>query len=371
MADSMCGPSNALQSFQKHSTSDRTLQQDRLTSRQSPAQGFRSSPAPNASLADREFESFQAGQLPLNHGFQPQHFSTPPPQTFSPRPTFQQAGPSNWASDFQRLNLSATLQPHSQQGPSTAFAQQRHDTGGWHQDFAQQQGQMGGMNMGQPVQRAGSAFGYTHMVGNMGSQYLGGFGNQQAGTSMSHAQQPVEAFDEEAFARAFDHAKEELESQVQVPEQEQNVEMALDTMVTDTIDEVLTPDPSLSAYEDSLVQQQPIGADTIHEPTSEAPDPYNDPDNLAKTASDLLNRLQHDQSIKFQNSQFLELMRQFRDGEATVDREANTVVSLVAGNENLMMSGGNQGEMHEPAYEEVGESIPIGVFREEYPNFPV
>lgn len=38
MGDVLCGPSNALQQFQKHSTTDRTLQQDRLQSRQSPAQ---------------------------------------------------------------------------------------------------------------------------------------------------------------------------------------------------------------------------------------------------------------------------------------------------------------------------------------------
>jgi hypothetical protein len=38
MADALCGPSNALQNFQKHTTIDRTLQQDRLISRQSPPQ---------------------------------------------------------------------------------------------------------------------------------------------------------------------------------------------------------------------------------------------------------------------------------------------------------------------------------------------
>jgi len=38
MADALCGPSNALQSFQKHASVDRTLQQDRLTSRQSPTE---------------------------------------------------------------------------------------------------------------------------------------------------------------------------------------------------------------------------------------------------------------------------------------------------------------------------------------------
>jgi hypothetical protein len=39
MADALCGPSNPLQSLQKHSQVDRTLQQDRLVgNRFSPAQ---------------------------------------------------------------------------------------------------------------------------------------------------------------------------------------------------------------------------------------------------------------------------------------------------------------------------------------------
>lgn len=36
MADAYCGPSNALQNFQKHTAVDRSLQQDRLTSRRTP-----------------------------------------------------------------------------------------------------------------------------------------------------------------------------------------------------------------------------------------------------------------------------------------------------------------------------------------------
>ena len=38
MGDALCGPSNALQNFQKHTSVDRTLQQDRLTSRQPSSQ---------------------------------------------------------------------------------------------------------------------------------------------------------------------------------------------------------------------------------------------------------------------------------------------------------------------------------------------
>lgn len=40
--DSLCGPSNALQNAQKHTSVDRTLQQDRLISRQPPTQVSRS-----------------------------------------------------------------------------------------------------------------------------------------------------------------------------------------------------------------------------------------------------------------------------------------------------------------------------------------
>ena len=38
MADALCGPSNALQSLQKQTSVDRTLQQDRLATRRAPAE---------------------------------------------------------------------------------------------------------------------------------------------------------------------------------------------------------------------------------------------------------------------------------------------------------------------------------------------
>jgi len=42
MADALCGPSNALQTFQKQTSVDRTLQQDRLAARQAQAEVRRS-----------------------------------------------------------------------------------------------------------------------------------------------------------------------------------------------------------------------------------------------------------------------------------------------------------------------------------------
>jgi hypothetical protein len=330
MADGMCGPSNALQNFQKHSTVDRTLQQDRLISRSSPSQGFRSSPGPNAGLLDPEFEAFQAGQLPLDRTFQPQDFSHAPPQ----------AGPSGWASGFQRLNISnsrpqiqqqtsnSQMQDRQnaegwhrdfafQQQPFNPQAQNRQDTGGWHQDFAQQQNQIAGEGIAQVSQNLSS-----RLYRNDYPVFAGGVVGPQAGSSMAQQSQPVEAFDEEAFARAFEEAaKLEMEVDARQELNQQGVELGQDILISESAERLM-------AITEGPLNQERIGADTIHDPLSEPADDepnHNDSDALAITAGKLLDSVRHDQSSKFRNSQFLELMRQFRDREATV--EGDEVVS--------------------------------------------
>ena len=122
MAEAVCGPSNALQQFKQQSDVDRTLQQDRLASRQHPAQGFRS-PNPYAGALDPEFEAFQAGHsFPLqDNGLQfqrPAGFGGP-----------AQGQAPSWAADFQRMHISQPLpmqQQHLQPAPSSAD---------WAQDF--------------------------------------------------------------------------------------------------------------------------------------------------------------------------------------------------------------------------------------------
>ncbi|RQM05683.1 hypothetical protein DH86_00003767, partial [Scytalidium sp. 3C] len=139
MSDALCGPSNALQNFQKHTTADRTLQQERLISRGGPAQGFRSAAGPNAGVLDPEFEAFQAGQLPLAPA-DPSNFA---PQAFSPAPQHAQPQSSApWATDFQRLNISSPATPVQQQPFVPNHPQQMQNVGGWHQDFALQQSQI-------------------------------------------------------------------------------------------------------------------------------------------------------------------------------------------------------------------------------------
>ncbi|KUJ20625.1 uncharacterized protein LY89DRAFT_682332 [Mollisia scopiformis] len=307
MADGLCGPSNALQNIQKHSTVDRTLQQDRIISRQTPSQGFRST-GQNAGFMDHEFEAFQAGQLPLEHGFQPNTFQHAPP-------SLQQAGPPSWAADFQRMNISSPA-PQVQQQPFGMQAQQRQDTGGWHQDFARQQ--MAERSVQSPSHTA-SPF-QSRMLG-MGSQFTGTYA-QPSQLSVAQQKQPEDAFDEAAFERAFDAAaRAEAEAEaLHDCAQHENAEMGQEVMLNESA-EVLMASDDLEERADELLSQERIGADTIHDPLFDDRDqPANeDPEELARTAAKLLVSVQHEQSTKFQNSQFLSLMRQFRDREKTVE----------------------------------------------------
>lgn len=306
MADNLCGPSNALQNFQKHSSVDRTLQQDRLISRQSPSQGFRSSPGLNAGRLDPEFEAFQAGNLPISQvdpQFQHHPFSNAPP-------TLNQAGPPNWAADFQNLHISSPS-PQLQQQPFSPQSQIQQNLGGWHQDFARQQNRA----LEHPAalsraQNITSQFAPIHTMPGM-SRFAGPTINTFTEQNTAQ-QQPVESFDEAAFARAFDEAAiSELEVAQEV-EQVQDTELGQDILINESAEHFMEAEP--------LVEHR-LGADLIHDPSRESNDQQqqDDPDALARTAGQLLDSVSHNTSDKFQNSQFLELMRQLRDKEVVVE----------------------------------------------------
>ncbi|KAF4549535.1 Hypothetical protein D9617_21g097560 [Elsinoe fawcettii] len=203
MADAYCGPSNALQNLQKHSSVDRTLQQDRLTQRTSPLEGFRSQD-PNAGLLDPEFEAFQASQPgPLG-------FAEPPPPAFQ---SFNQRGKqpafggmqngSNWASDFQRLQVSSPG-PQMQHSPSPA--QFRSSPAVVSQSVSPAPAQSSYVPRYTQPQYGGLG-GHNGFAG-MSQGYM----QQQPMQSQAPAQthQEVDMFDEAAFERAFDMAKEQI-----------------------------------------------------------------------------------------------------------------------------------------------------------------
>ena len=73
-----------------------------------------------------------------------------------------------------------------------------------------------------------------------------------------------------------------------------------------------------------------IGSDLIYDEASEREGrgiDKNDADELARTAGQLLDNLKHDKSQKFQNSNFLSLMRQLRDREIRVEGDKLVDVS--------------------------------------------
>ncbi|KAF2264598.1 hypothetical protein CC78DRAFT_231713 [Lojkania enalia] len=211
MADALCGPSNALQNFQKHTSVDRTPQQDRLTSRHSPAQNFRSSPGPNAGILDPEFEAFQAGNghpPPAFHHLPP-HFSHPPPP-----PQFAQASQApDWAADFQRLDIgpaqSAPIQRPYQPQVSNAASS-------WHQDFLRhtspvmqapiyQQPKFLGISGYDVSEHTGPTFQQASVFGVANHNPI-----SAVALGKQRAREMAPEFDEAAFERAFAQAQQDI-----------------------------------------------------------------------------------------------------------------------------------------------------------------
>ncbi|KAA8577055.1 hypothetical protein EYC84_007066 [Monilinia fructicola] len=332
MADNLCGPSNALQNFQKHSNVDRTLQQDRLVGRAPSLQGFRASPGQNAGQLDAEFAAFQAGHQSLGpspsvQNFSPRHFQTLSPQSFQHGSPQHPAG-QDWAADFQKLNLS---------GPQAQFEQQAlyqtHQPqlgGGRHQEFAQSYGGSGSIANGK--QPAVGMNGLSMI--NPGHRPL--------------TAQHNEVFDDAAFAKAFDEAA--LAARLE-NEREEGQELEMTNAQTEgaiPVEQVRT-DQKAELERDraasDLLNQAPLGADTIQNPVIATSEQHkNASDALSRTAGELLNSVSNDQSAKFQNSQFLELMRQFRDKEVMVDGEQ--VVDIAKAKRGVYKDG-TEGEFHD------------------------
>ncbi|KAJ5763340.1 peroxin-20 Pex20-Penicillium chrysogenum [Penicillium manginii] len=307
MGDALCGPSNALQNFQKHTSVDRTLQQDRLTSRQPSAQGFRSQ-SPRDGILDPEFAAFEANlggpQLQeFQHPAQLQH----PAQFGGPAQLHHAQHPSaNWASDFQNLNISGPSAPQIHTPP--AAQNQR----GWHNEFMNQHQQPAPAHhiQAQPMANRGFQSSFAPSYGMYNTSMNG---QQMSHTPQQQHQAPVEQFDESAFEAAFDQARANLD-ELQQPEVAAENELPLH--------EISQADPGtvLPDLDDLRSDTARIGSDTIAQ--SDKQDPLtraHDADALAQTAGQLLDSVRHEQNQKFQQSNFLALMRRIRDREVEVE----------------------------------------------------
>ncbi|EER43462.1 peroxin 20 [Histoplasma capsulatum H143] len=283
MADALCGPSNALQSFQKHTSVDRSLQQDRIFSRHSPAQGFRSQNH-NEGILDRDFNAFEAGVsgAPLSDIQHPASVLGPEPQHLA----FNHTENSGWASAFQNLQISGP----AQHVPPQQFRAES-SSGSWQNEIMQNTFQTPQTEAAQ-IQIPQAPFRYGPALGGVGFGVMNDYPVHQD-ESQSHFQRHDEAaiFDESAFETAFAEVRAEVELQER---QLQNGKVIERTEAEQTVR---------------------IGADTIQPQV----DGSNESDELARTAGQLLDSVSHDQSQKFKESNFLALMRQLRDREVTVD----------------------------------------------------
>ncbi|EXJ96179.1 hypothetical protein A1O1_01305 [Capronia coronata CBS 617.96] len=333
MADALCGPSNPLQNLQKHSQADRTLQQDRLVGlRQSPGQGFRTAD-PRAGSLDAEFHAFE-NAAPSPFQLQQPEFSAPQQPVFHPQASGAAPG---WAADFKRLSLNNSPVPAGQFRTEAPLV--RSAPGGWQNEFMRQRSGAGTpvaqgkqvvrdlppqqmmnmntntsmfasqssmMNYSQPMYQGTGAYGASSMAGLGQQQYTQTsmtIEEQYAEGQMSHEDY------EAAFAEAVAHAQEM--DQQQLPQQEETAQ-------------------SLEQLAEMNQTELPrIGSDAINyreQVERTADQDTRDADELARTAGLLLNSVQHDMSTKFQNSQFLDLMRRIRDREVKVqDNDLQTV----------------------------------------------
>ncbi|OQV01141.1 hypothetical protein CLAIMM_06547 [Cladophialophora immunda] len=307
MADALCGPSNPLQNLQKHTQVDRTLQQDRLIgNRQSPSQGFRTVD-PRAGSLDADFHAFETS---TPHPFQFQQPELFHPQSHGP------SAPAGWAADFQRLSISQQQPVPAGQFRTEAPLIKSTTLGGWQNEFMRQRS-----GAGTPVAQGKQAVRDSPQLSNGGifqqsmmdysqpmyQSYSGGFQQepQMQQSTMMSMEQHVQISDvdfEAAFADAFAHA------------QEMDQQRALSSDPDAMISETGMPRPD----EGETVR---IGSDAIayrEKVERTAEQDTRDADELARTAGQLLTSVSHDNSEKFQNSQFLQLMRKIRDREVEV-----------------------------------------------------
>lgn len=347
-------------------------------------QGFRT-PNPNAGILDAEYEAFVAGEPvlePLDPPHAWEHRQAPAVQLG----ILHQEAP-DWAMDFQNLHVDQTQVTPI---PSTQFRQQaplqRSSPGPWQHDFMQNH-QPQSFRSSQYQQ---SSLGHATTGYAMSAQQFGPYNQQYNTPELAQQSENrlIESFDEEAFGKAFDQANlrlqyasdagatfdlnrfseetiddilrecyiaaYEIKSIEDVPAVNQEQMNSLDfhaktgwiknlhsrlkdrhdyTSISERLARLQNPHNKSASQEVNNVPKEKIdyriGSDMILDESlqrqgesSEA----READELAKTAGQLLENVKHDQSTKFQESNFLSLMRQLRDKEVKV--KGDTIVNV-------------------------------------------
>ncbi|KAI5276543.1 hypothetical protein E4T47_00742 [Aureobasidium subglaciale] len=233
MSDALCGPSNAVQNLAKHSSVDRTLQQDRLVSRQSPSEAFRSYD-PNGSSLDPEFEAFQnGGSAFAGPSWAAPSFSHPQAQS---QPSFQPFSPPSsaaWTQDFQRLAISSPQQTQLQAAPQA-----------WHNHFGQHAHHSAPSHASSShMQMPSARFQSPHVFGPM--QAAPHYASQPLDSHQQQLNLPQDHFDEAAFEAAFDAALQDASLDQDFAMQE-NDNVDLDLADPDSFDPILAYPPTVT-----------------------------------------------------------------------------------------------------------------------------
>jgi hypothetical protein len=125
---------------------------------------------------------------------------------------------------------------------------------------------------------------------------------------------PTEQFDESAFEAAFEQARADMQEL-----QETEVAPETESLAHEEAAPLL---PTAQVHEEIR-----IGSDTILQTEQDPLTRNRDADALAQTAGQLLDSVRHEQDQKFQQSNFLALMRRIRDREVQVEGDEFREVS--------------------------------------------
>ncbi|KAK6335287.1 hypothetical protein TWF718_010720 [Orbilia javanica] len=289
-SSSMCGPSNPLQSLKNHASFDRSLQQDRFRSHPSAAsasQQFRQQSHLNPHLQQHdEFEQFlsasPAAAAVATGPAQALH-TRPSLQNFSiapPSPALHQAG---WAADFQRLQLSTPPPPQS------LHTIQKPVATGWGAEFLSQLN----VSPAQQQQQQNTLMGGSLMGINTGYMPMT---SSYEPLQSNHVDTKASYTDAE-FDQMFEEAAILQSDILDFPQRE-------------------VPNPLLQNTNASTILQSEDVKEDVKEEQDKSRD---DADELARTAGQLVDTLSQDTSRKFQESQFVALMRKLRDKSVKVE----------------------------------------------------
>jgi hypothetical protein len=332
MADSMCGPSNGAKNLLSHVDRDRTHHQDRFVNapQAGPGNAFRTQ-TPFANGAEMAFGGFQQGGAPIDSAFGPGldmntiaggraygHLAPAAPTAMNNigpgAPAARLASPATggtshqeWVNQFSGMQIGAGGAGHS-----TAMAAQMHSA------------PMATMNPAMTMQQA--AFGMPMYNGLSTGVYGLQNGLQNQAMNPIAQQQPQTAvaqdsdIDVEAFNRAFGEY-DDVNFKTELADWTEKQQVA-NTEFAEAQDKWMAQhgprvDPNTGVTVPSVDEMEVIDANM--EKLAQEQDKRRSDDDLVRAAVDIVNSVADNNSEKFKNSRFFELMRRIGNREVVVE----------------------------------------------------